>query len=88
MVMGGCARRAVQRFIGLFRPARTSERSKGGNAEVDIAGIWHEQKYQCPTRRRVTGAPRGTRTKKTTLSLVGSHPHFALRPSGDAWWNY
>lgn len=42
--MGDCARRAVQRFIGLSRPDRTSERSKGGNAEVDIAGIWHEQK--------------------------------------------
>ena len=56
--MGDWARRAVQRFIGLSRPDRTSEMSKGDNAEVDIAGM--SKKYQCPTRRRVTGAPRGT----------------------------
>ena len=68
--MGDRTRRAVQRFIGLSRPDRASERHKGGNTEVDIASMG-----KSPTRRRATGASRSARTKKANNHFVSSiHP--------------
>ena len=72
--MGDRTRRAVQRFIGLSRPDRASERHKGGNTEVDIATVaWVKVRLGgAQLARHVVHA---LKRLTTTLSLVSTHPH-------------
>ena len=56
-VVDDCTQRAVQRFIGLSRPDPTV-RARGTREVTPKLTLLALVKYQCPTRRRATSAPR------------------------------